>query len=210
VFYFQKSAAGWSWLPTPGEDLELAMRQWVRDQSADLQAKWRDRLLADSVLLDKLPESAVPDPAAAEQLVRAWLDATRAGDVEEALRCTARLSAGDSPETVLRNLGYEIAGNRMSEPPPRILHHQRAGIWTAVGVRTVAGDEASFPLYPVIQTNEGPRILIEVDLFAAGKRSRDFLNKTALARLDGLPRQSSEDLLSLLRQHEKRVAEPAP
>jgi hypothetical protein len=48
-----------------------------------------------------------------------------------------------------------------------------------------------------------------VDLFAAVKRSRDFLNKNALARLDGQPRQYADDLLELLREHEKIVATAA-
>ncbi|HSP41869.1 MAG TPA: hypothetical protein VLO11_03260, partial [Luteolibacter sp.] len=63
--------------------------------------------------------------------------------------------------------------------------------------------------YPVIRTAEGPRILIEIDLFAATKRSRDFLNKTALARLEGQPPQAVADLRELLREHEKRVAKKA-
>ena len=207
VMYFRKFAEGWFWQPIPDEDLETGMRQWVRDQSTDRETKWRERLLADSVPLERLPESAVADEAEAERVVHEWLAATRAGDVEAALRLTARLSAADSGEAVLRNLGYEIAGNRMSEPAPRVIHRQRAGIWTAVGARTVTGDEPSFPLYPVIRTAEGPRILIEIDLFAATKRSRDFLNKTALARLDDQPPQAAADLRGLLREHEKRVAE---
>ncbi|MFZ9938043.1 MAG: hypothetical protein ACO3JG_13450, partial [Luteolibacter sp.] len=209
VMHFRKSAEGWFWRPVPDEELETGMRQWVRDQSADRDAKWRDRLLADCVLLERLPESAVPDEAEAERVVREWLAATRAGDVEAALRLIARLPATDSAEAVLRNFGYEIAGNRISDPAPRIIHRQRAGIWTAVGAHTVAGEESSFPLYPVIRTEQGPRILIEIDLFAATKRSRDFLNKTALARLDGEAPQAAADLRGLLREHEKRVAEKA-
>ena len=209
VMHFRKSAEGWFWQPVPDEELETGMRQWVSDQSADRDVKWRERLLGDCVLLKRLPESAVPDEAEAERVVREWLDATRGGDIEAALRLIARLPAGDSAEAVLRNLGYEIAGNRMSDPAPRVIHRQRAGIWTAVGAHTVAGEESSFPLYPVVRTAEGPRILIEIDLFAATKRSRDFLNKTALERLDGQPPQAADDLRALLREHEKRVAEKA-
>lgn len=209
VFYFEKSPDGWCWLPSPGEEAKRAMDRWVSDQSAELRETWRDRLLADCVLLEKLPETAVPDAGAAADVVRSWLDATRAGDLAAALRCTARLAAWDSAESVLRILGYEVAGNRKSTPLPGILHSKRAGIWTAVGVRATAGDDPSFPLYPVIQTAEGPRILIEVDLFAAVKRSRDFLNKNALARLEGQPQQYADDLLGLLREHEKLVATPA-
>jgi hypothetical protein len=209
VFYFEKSPDGWCWLPSPGENAKQAMDRWVRDQSAELRETWRDRLLADCVLLEKLPETAIPDAGAADDVVRSWLNATRAGDLEAALRCTARLAAWDSAESVLRILGYEVAGNRKSTPVPIILHNKRAGIWTAVGVRATAGDDPSFPLYPVIQTADGPRILIEVDLFAAVKRSRDFLNKNALARLEGQPQQYADDLLELLREHEKLIATPA-
>ena len=45
------------------------------------------------------------------------------------------------------------------------------------------------PFYPIVNTPDGPRILIEIDLFAvdraaSGMRGRDFLNKNAFSRLE--------------------------
>jgi len=209
-FYFEKTDAGWFWTPAPDAELEQSMREWTRDQSADRQESWQQRLLADCVVLESLPESGVPDEADARRVVEEWLAATLAGDVESALRLTARLDKPDSAETVLRNLGYEITGIRKCGQDPQILHLQRAGIWTTVGVRIQPEDNPVFPLYPVIQTADGPRILLEVDLFATKNRSREFLNRTALSRLDGEPANAAQELRELLRKHQEIVDQAGP
>jgi hypothetical protein len=125
-----------------------------------------------------------------------------------ALRLTARLAFPDSPATLLRNLGYEMAGARRNPHAASLAGIFRGANWTAVGTRTDPADPPSFPLYPVIATDAGPRILLEIDLFAAGNRSRDFLNKTALARLRKSSAPAADDLASLFSQYQARIAKP--
>jgi hypothetical protein len=60
----------------------------------------------------------------------------------------------------------------------------------------------------VIQTPEGPRILIEVDLIASVSRSRDFLNRAALDRLQELSPAAATALKRLFATH-KTAGEPA-
>jgi hypothetical protein len=142
-------------------------------------------------------------------VVEAWLAAIRAGEVEVALRLAARLRKPDSPQAVLRNLGYEISGARKNSAEPVILGIHRSGGWAAVGVRGSVDGKPSFPLYPVIQTPAGPRILIEIDLMESQARSRDFLNKTALSRLNEQPPAVASELRKLLQQHKQDAASPA-
>ena len=203
VFHFEKSAAGWSWSPVAPETTDPDLLQWADQESARLRDAWRDLMLAECQEVDRIPESGSPDEASARRVVEEWLAAIRAGDVDQALRLTARLRRPDSPETVLRNLGYEICGNPKYSSELTIISTRRSGPWTAVGTRGIIDSKPVSPLYPVIQTAAGPRILLEIDLIEAPGRSRDFLNKTALARLDEHPPGVAADLRKLLEQHKQ-------
>lgn len=203
IFHFEKSTDGWLWTPQPKPETEAALRDWANAESSG----WQDDLLADCVELQNLPETGAPSEAEARAMVESWIKATAAGDVAAALRLTARLNMPKSETTVLRNLGYEMSGIRKNnEPPPSITGVQHGGIWTAVGVRSAAEDKPAHPLYPVVSTPAGPRILIEIDLIASQNRTRDFLNRTALDRLRHLPKAAAE-LKELLQKHQAGVTE---
>ncbi len=204
IFHFKKSDVGWLWTPQPQPESEEALRDWANKESSD----WQDRLLADCVELENLPESGAPSEAEARAVVEAWLKAIAAGDVSTALRLTARLKNPDSRTTVLRNLGYEMTGIRKNDEPPAITGVLRGGIWTAVGVRGAAKDKPAHPIYPVVSTPAGPRILIEIDLIASQNRTRDFLNRTALDRLRDLPKAAAV-LKELFQKHQTGITEAA-
>jgi hypothetical protein len=206
VLHFEKTPEGWFWNPEARE----AVGTWTRDETKRLQQTWQDSLLADCPVLENLPESGAPGEAEARSVVESWLKATASGDVEAALRLTARLKTLDSPTAVLRNLGYEMSGIRNSNEPPAITGVQHGGILTAVGVRSATDDKPAHPLYPVVNTPAGPRILIEIDLFAAKNRSRDFLNQTALDRLRHLPPAATAELKQLFLKHRSGIGETTP
>jgi hypothetical protein len=208
ILYFEKSADGWYWTPEPRQETEALFREWTDRQTPRWRSDWQDALLGACPVLDKIPDSAAPPEPEARNLIESWLRATRSGDVMAALRLTARLAFPDSPATLLRNLGYEMAGARRNPHAASLAGIFRGANWTAVGTRTDPADPPSFPLYPVIATDAGPRILLEIDLFAAGNRSRDFLNKTALARLRKSSAPAADDLASLFSQYQARIAKP--
>ena len=182
-FYFEKTAAGWWWSPAPGETLRERFQPWVETETKRQSGEWQQALLADSPVLPTL-KSAAPSEAEARRAVESWLDAARAADVPAALACTARLGEAGSAPTLLRNLGYEIAGFRNDGEEPAIVGVHQGKTWSVVVVRAVRDGGASHPIYPVVRTAVGPRILAEIDLSAAGSRSREFLNKVALDRLE--------------------------
>ena len=90
-----------------------------------------------------------------------------------------------------------------------IIGVQRGRFWTVVGVRRVVGEKPAHPLYPVVNTMEGPRILIEIDLFASDSRTREFLNRTALERLPDVPPAALDELKELYQKHRTGVTEAA-
>lgn len=210
ILYFEKSPAGWYWTPVPKPATVRAMRDWTDLQTQRWPSQWQQAFLADSLQLAALPDAAAPTEDQARQVIEAWFQATRTGDVMAALRLTARLNTPDSNPTLLRNLGYEMAGARRNTQSPALTDIHRGGIWSTVGTRTDPDGKPSFPLYPVVLTPAGPRILLEIDLFASTNRSRDFLNQTALDRLRQASPAAAEALQTLFAAHQAKVTPPPP
>jgi hypothetical protein len=204
--YFEKTPGGWLWTPTTDPTKRLKFDKWIAAETRRWSSQWQDQLLASSIRLD--PQISQPSPTTADagKTVQQWLAATQRGDVTAALACTARLNDARSGSITLQNLGYEIASSRSRNAAPTVTGIYQGTNWTAVGVESTQAGKAAHPLYPVVQTRSGPRIVIEIDLFASGNRGRDFLNKAAFARLK---RQTSptlaDDLQNLYSQHQARI-----
>lgn len=208
ILYFEKSADGWLWTPGPNPQTEQAFRPWTDQQDAHWRNHWQDLLLTDCPALEKLPANQSPTAGESRKLVESWLQAIRVGNVTEALRLTTRLNLPDSTARLFRNLGYELTGARKSTCPASITGVYRGGDWAAVGTRITPNDEPSFPLYPVVATPAGPRILLEIDLSTATKGNRDYLNIAALKRLTPFQSEpsSAATLKELLSQHQAEVS----
>jgi hypothetical protein len=183
VLFFEKSKPGWLWSPEPAVETEEAFEVWVATESRKWQDQWQQALLSGSEPQNGIDTLSAPSREDAQLVVEKWLHATRHGDVRAALDLVTRLNDPKSNSTLLQNLGYEIAGSRRSTATPLVTGVYQGNTWTAVGVRIELGGKTTYPLYPVLQTAQGPRILIEIDLFAAGNRGREFLNRTAFERL---------------------------
>ena len=204
VLYFEKSPAGWLWTPEPASATRGKFQEWVNSETRHWPDQWQQSLLIRCPIMEKIHAFHAPSSDDARKTVEAWLDATRRGDVETALQYIARLDDPASGSTVLQNLGYEITGSRRSKEPPSISGIYQGKVWTAVGVQIEQDGKFTHPLYPVIQTDCGPRILVEIDLFAAGKRGREFLNKAAFERLAKFNSATSE-LQALFAQHQTNI-----
>ena len=212
VFFFAKGPAGWALLAglQPDEHAEgnlLAAKTWADGEAKRWDNSWRMSCLSNSTRLVAPPAGPAPPEAAARALVASWLSAIRAGNVAEALALTAWLDPEKSPARVLRNLAYEISGARAAKSAAAILAVTRGITWTTVAVRANVGDKPSQPIYPVISTPAGPKILIEVDLFANSARGREFLNNTALSHLrNHVNAATADELRDLFKQQAEALA----
>jgi len=188
VCFFEKAAAGWhllaGFLPkAPAAANLLAAKTWADGEASRRADTWRTSGLSGSTQVSALAPGNAPPEAAARSLVESWLAAIRAGNVAEALALTAWLDPDTSPARVLRNLSYEISGAGKATSAAAILTVTRGHTWTTVAVCSHTSDPHSHPIYPVISSPAGPKILIEVDWFAHASRSREFLNTTAVSHL---------------------------
>lgn len=205
ILYFEKSPNGWCWAPEPCPESKASCLTWSNNQSLRWPKEWIQTALTDSVLLEDFPLSEAPADEASRKLVASWQQAIRAGDLVAALRFTARLSTPDSNATLLQNLGYEMTAAHLKSQSPTITHVFRGSHCAAVATRTEVGNDRRCPLYPVVATPAGPRILLEIDLLASPNRSRDFLNKAALARLRAFSELAADDLATLMTQHQAKT-----
>jgi hypothetical protein len=203
--YFEKSPMGWLWDPVPSEETRKSFQEWTDGQPAIWQDSWQETMLTECAKLGEIPETAAPTEEQARKLIETWIQANRTGDVMAALRLTARLDMPDSQITALRNIGYEMAGTLLNRHNPTITGIHRGNIWTAVGTRTDPDGKLAFPLYPLVSTPLGPRILLEVHLLSAG-RSRDFLNSESLKRLRKSSAPAADELGELLKIHQTEIA----
>lgn len=208
ILYFKKSATGWLWAPIPSPESTQPFGEWVELQTEKWKGQWQDVLLSDCPALDKLPEADPPTEEECRKLVESWLQAVHAGDITAALRFTARLNLPESKDNLLRNQGYELGDARKNKRPPPIVGVYREKNWAAVGTQMESDMKPISPLYSIVATPSGPRILPEIDLSASSKRSRDFLNKTSLKRLGKFNPDAATQLEKLFATHQSQVIKP--
>jgi hypothetical protein len=208
ILYFEKSKNGWLWTPNPGLKSEKLMRDWTNHQAGKWLNQWQQSLLAECPELDKIPETDAPSEEASRTLIESWFQAIHDEDIIAALKLTTRLNLPDSEAVLLRNLGYEFTAARKSKRPPTIREIHRGDHWAAAGTRTDFEGKPTCPLYPIVATPSGPRILLEVDLSVSGERSRDYLNKTTLERLKRFDEATAKELKKLFLQHQTTAKKP--
>jgi hypothetical protein len=208
ILYFKKSATGWLWAPIPSPESTQPFGEWAELQTEKWRDQWQDVLLSDCPVLDKLPEADAPTEEECRKLVESWLLAVHAGDITAALRFTARLNLPESKDNLLRNQGYELGDARKNKRPPPIIGVYRGKNWAAVGTQMESDKKPFSPLYSIVTTPSGPRILPEIDLSASDKRSRDFLNKTTLKRLGKFNPDAAIQLEKLFATHQSQVIKP--
>ncbi|MEO5914321.1 MAG: hypothetical protein ABIS50_08825 [Luteolibacter sp.] len=206
--YFEKSPNGWLWTPVPSKESSDGFKTWVETETKHLPDDWQRQVLSACPVVTDVDGLEASTEEETRKCVGDWLDAIRHGDVNAAI---ARIACLDSPRSgaaTLQNLGYEIAGSRGKPELPPITGVYQSKPWSAAGVKMDRDGKSTYPLYTVVKTAQGPRILVEIDLFSSGNRGRDFLNNDALVRLGKSTTEAAETALrDLLKQHQAGVAQ---
>lgn len=202
-FYFEKTATGWLLMPglkltnSPTKE-QSAVRDWVSDREKTWRGGWQAKLVENCIRLDLIAEGNAPTEEEAKKLVESWLSATHTADIPTALQKILIINRQGETERTLRNLGFEFSTALRDEGKFSIIHCERGTTWTVVGVKSQAGATTTFPLYLVVATPQGPRILIGSDLFGESTSGRNKLNEAILNRIrDFTTPGSSEEVRSL-------------
>lgn len=196
--YYEKSESGWLWTPDPSKATRENFSVFAESELKRGSTDWQALLLAESYQLKDL--SAFPSPGTEEvsRIIKSWNLATYSSHLDQALALTAYLSDPKGGAAVLRNMGHEVVAARRNKATSTISGIYQGKIISAVGMKIDQAGKTIYPFYPVIQTPQGPRILVEIDLFAS--RGREFLNNMAFERLQTLGSQPAADDLRVLFQ----------
>ncbi len=204
--WFEKTAKGWLATVPPGGSLHGDLKEWALKESTGGAGRWQNLMFAG---VPEMKEFSSPTEDEARANMRQWLDSISRGDLKGALSTVALLDGRTGAKLALQNLGYEIGGARKWRGTPAILSVHSGKLCSAVAVKITGEDgKDSYPLYPVVKTEAGSRILAEVDLSASENRSRDFLNNTSLGRVTSAGFEAvASELKQMLADHQEAVRE---
>jgi hypothetical protein len=206
VLFFRRGPAGWLANPgfsgAPGLAHAKDSVSLARWSGPALEARERDWTAGLIHRLGGIPADSAPTEDEAREAVSGWRDAIVAGDVAGMLARSACFDDPAGSSRLLRNSGYELTARQRGN----ILGVHRAGRWAAVSMRVppAAGDDSadSFPLFVVVATESGPRVLPELDLFDSLARGRELLNRQVWLRLDArLPEAARGELETIFQKH---------
>ena len=200
ALYLHRQKDGWLWSPNPTEETLEAFKAWSEKATMEQREGWRLNLLSDCPVVTKLDKPA-PTEEEAKAVVETWIKAIESGDVLTGLKQCARLDLEDSSKVMLRNLGYEVVDALRKEGKGSVKHVLSKGSWAGVGTHPRNPQTRSYSMYPVVSTDQGPKVLLEVDLIASSGRGREFLNRTSLTRAGKLGDEASESIAEIFEEH---------
>jgi hypothetical protein len=215
-FYFRKTEAGWLLMPgvRPGVKVQgdlSVVRDWATENGRKWNEGWREKVLDKAVKIEAVAAGKAPTEEEARSLITGWIEAVRAGDFAGMIQRLAWQGGQASATRVLRNLNYELASVRRVTGMPVVGSVLRGDAWAAVAVKFGNADEELHPLYPVVQTPKGPRLLVEIDLIASNARTRQFLNEDSLKRLAPIAADDiRKELVDLFERHRKEILGAKP
>ncbi|HAO96392.1 MAG TPA: hypothetical protein DCQ96_10050, partial [Verrucomicrobiales bacterium] len=142
----------------------------------------------------------------AGELVSKFRSLIRKGNLMELLSCGALLDSNDGMWEALNGMSYEYRGAKRSAVLDHQVHVQSGKSWAAVTLRVDSGpgSSPSYPMYLLVATEEGPRIVVDVGLRLATNKGREVLNERVWERIDLFLEEEESALVRLL--FERHVA----
>ena len=177
---------------------EEQKEELVRRATADLQNRF---------VKAGPPEGAIVEREEAEQLVRKFRSLLREGKLLESFACGALLDPEKGVWDALKSMSYEYRGTKQATAADREVHVQAGRSWAAVSLRVDSGQGGApdYPMYLVVATREGPRIVVDIGLRLATNKGREVLNGRVWKRVDAqLGEKESALVRSLFEGHVER------
>ena len=104
-------------------------------------------------------------------------------------------------------MSYEYRGTKQATAADREVHVQAGRSWAAVSLRVDSGQGGApdYPMYLVVATREGPRIVVDIGLRLATNKGREVLNGRVWKRVEAqLGEKESALVRSLFEGHVER------
>ncbi len=201
--WLERKDGQWKLLAETPTDPPEELETWWDENKKQWAAKLADPLVRDAVRIGGLAQSQ-PDPAKVREVFQSWLQAVEERSLKKVLPFCAAFQDDRSVEAMMRALAGELMyGSGRHE----VLDVAVNGRWAAVSAKYLSDQPKStvqFPLYVFVSTDQGPRMLsqVELKLGLSGNRSRNYLNNLAFTELKKyLPDAAVEELKKLYEKH---------
>lgn len=207
--FFRKVAKGWVWVPggirNVGSEAGDIFSEWLKEGEVTWRETAMKKLLAAVCPVENFASDKNTEDAEVLELAQKWTAALKQNDIRELIGLSARLSNdGKVSQKLFRNLAYEISLAQRADS--RFTGVYRSGNWVAAGFSHGEGSKKSFSLMLTVQTAKGLKALPEIDLISENNRTRKFLNKVSLERLETyVSEQEFERIKGLFDEFEAKV-----
>lgn len=214
--WMSKDGGGWLILPGLKRPLSGLLPEDLEDDRAKLSADIsRDREQLEKEFLESLfkrvsalndSENEAPSEEVALKITREWRNLVVGGNIPEILSRSAVREMPESPLSILKNLTFLVKGAAVAEVPDRVLGNHVEGRMRGISLMVDGGRGISMdcPLMVVVPTEQGPRVLIDTELYLATNKGKKMRNDNEMARLkEKIPKEDFESLGKLLDWHEK-------
>lgn len=218
LWFLKDPESGWHFIPedlidTCSEDdlsrhrkkIETLFERTEKDQ----QEKQSKALLSKVTVLTPPLSQAAPTQEQTQTSLSQFRNALRAKDHKTALLNSAIIQ-GTSHTQTLKTFNYAIRGAADHTTNDEVLGFISQGKWSALSLRTESksSGEYDYPLYLIVNTAKGPKVLLDIDLRHATNKGRKLLNARNFEKLKhALPADSLADLKSIFSEHEKKAKE---
>ena len=214
--WMSKSAEGWMILPgakkpisgliaeEQEKDREKLSAGFTEDQKK-LEGEFIETIFKSASAMKENLTEAVSEEAALK-VTKEWRSLVVGGDISEILSRSAVRKVPKSPLNVLRSLTFMIKGAAVADIPDRVLGSHSEGRLRGVSLMVDSGRGVSMdcPLIVVVQTEKGPRVLIDTELYLATNKGKKIRNENELVRLkEEMVKEDFESLKKLLDWHQK-------
>jgi hypothetical protein len=185
---------------------EEKITAWLEENKQKWSSEWADSLVGGSVRVGGLANST-PDGTAVRDVFTKWSAALKEKNLPQMMSQCATFNDSASVMKMLRNLSGEL---QYGSPTMEVLDVATAGRWGAVCVKQTPKSKSppQYPLYVFVGTDQGPRLLAQMDFKLDAGRSREFLNQQSFQNLSKtLPEAAVSELRSLYDKFSSLVKE---
>ena len=207
------------WVILPGSEAPLSNS--VSEEQLEVAKKLAEEFAKDSLEMKKEflvnvlkivgienPNGSAASEENAKKLVSEWRETAGEGTMMNLLKSSAVRKLPDDPKDLLKNLGYVRKGALVATEPDRTLGSKAVGRFRGVSVMVHGRAMVEFPLMFVVPTQEGHRILVDIELPFEVNKGWQRLNE---GRMEDLAEElSKEDLASIkeLRKWHQGLSKP--
>jgi hypothetical protein len=201
--WLEKRGAEWFLCDGTPADAPDILTQWWSDQKKAWSPKMADSIIEQITRIGGLAPIA-PEPEKVRQVFSSWLAAQEMGQLMRMLPHCAAFQDERSVRAMLQNLTHHLT---ISDAQTEILDVRTFGRWATVSTRYTTLSPKPTTLYPLfvfVVTDDGPRLLPQIDLKLTAQEnpSRPFLNLLAIRDLKKfLPDSAVGELQHLYEQH---------